>query len=99
MSDIEQKNWHEANQRYLIAALGRVLYAVQRYATGDDQDRKEVEDEEQKYQRAWEERAAELPAPSALEHIGTTCDCPRFARDLLLRCAGMDLDPGFAATG
>ncbi|MDT5122145.1 MAG: hypothetical protein QOC96_1627 [Acidobacteriota bacterium] len=97
MSDIEQKNWHEANQRYLIAALGRVLCAVQRYATGDDQDRKEVENEEQKYQRAWEERAAELPAPSALDHICTTFDLSAFERDLLLMCAGMELDAGFAS--
>jgi hypothetical protein len=96
MSDHEQKNWHEANQRYLLASLARVRGAVQRYGAREE-DGSEAKAGERKQQRAWEEAAAQLPAPSALDQICTTFDLTAFERDVLLLCAGIELDAGCAS--
>lgn len=71
-------SWHEANQRYLMA---RVALARERVAGHTQGAAEEVEG-----------AALALPAPSALD---TLCDAFRlspFERDILLLCAGMELD-------
>jgi len=83
--------WAEANQRYLTAALDLVRAALERHLrTGDDP---RAQEREQALARA----AAALPAPSALEVLSETFGLSPFERDLLLLCAGTELDASIAA--
>ena len=75
-------SWHDANQRYLMA---RVALVRERMANAP----KGAEDEVTA-------AAGALPGPAALD---TLCDAFRlsgFERDLLLLCAGVELDGGQA---
>ncbi|HSD82552.1 MAG TPA: ATP-binding protein [Anaerolineae bacterium] len=47
--------------------------------------------------RAWEEAARAMPSSPALETLCTTFGLSPFERDILLLCAGMELDATFAA--
>ncbi len=85
--------WHEANQRYLTAALGGVRAALQRHAPHVDGDSRP---ETAAAFEALEEAAQHLPAPSALDRLCETFGLSAFERDVLLLCAGMELDASFA---
>jgi ATPase family protein associated with various cellular activities (AAA)/winged helix domain-containing protein len=79
----DSETWQESNQRRLCGALDRVYAAVVRHAGG-----------------ASEAPAAEAPAveapPPALEHVERVLGLTGFERDLLLWCAGMELQSRFA---
>ena len=76
--------WTEANQRYLVAHLARIRTALERHAG----------------------KAAELPPeaapvmehdhPAALETLCQLFDLSPFERDILLLCAGVELEASFA---
>jgi vesicle-fusing ATPase len=85
-------DWYAANQAYLLAALDRVRRGVERSlgrpigpATG------------QPAGASPRELAAAMPQPPALERLATSFGLSPFERDLLLLCAGTELDTGFAA--
>src|ERR1041385_4801893 len=86
--------WSEANQRYLMAALAPVRAALARR-------RREAHDAKEPMDPALEnilrEAAAALPAPSALELVCNAFQLSTFERDVLLLCAGVELDSAFAA--
>jgi hypothetical protein len=79
--------WAEANQRHLVAALDRVRVALERHAGGAA--------------RAADDPAAEIPRegqpPPALARLEVAFGLSGFERDLLLLCAGVELDAAFAA--
>ncbi len=81
--DTAPSDWTEANQAFLAAALGRVKALLTR--RGDAQVAAD----------------AALPAfvgqPPALERIARGFGLSRFERDLLLLCAGVELDAEMAA--
>jgi ATPase family associated with various cellular activities (AAA) len=81
-------DWQEANQRYLVAALGRVRQALRRHL-GEEEDEGDVE-------REVAEAAAALPAPAALDRVCASFGLSDFERDVLLLCAGVELDGAFA---
>ncbi|GAA6619776.1 ATP-binding protein [Scytonema sp. NUACC26] len=87
-------NWHEANQRYLSAALAVVRSALQKYAASEQQP--EFEAQEMTRQQALQEAAVAMPAPSALEKLCRIFGLSTFERDLLLLCAGVDFSGEFA---
>lgn len=99
MNDITNHNWHEANQKYLIASLAVVREALERYAdrispkTGEDRS---ADPQSGTSQQALKEAADRLPTPSALETLCRTFGLSPFERDILLLCAGMELDSKFA---
>ena len=81
--------WTAANQHFLVTALAGVRRALERHASGLDgqpipQTPLPVE--------PW---PAGLPAP-VLETLVETFSLSRFERSLLLLCAGVELDGGFA---
>jgi hypothetical protein len=78
------QSWPQANQRYLMAALG-VLRA-----------RLEAPSELPAAQNALLEAAQALPAPAALETLGRAFGLSAFEREVLLLCAGPELDASFA---
>jgi hypothetical protein len=79
--------WQEANQRYLVAALARVREALQRLLGEEVGSDPGVE---------LGDAAAEIPAPAALELVCESFGLSAFERDVLLLCAGVELDGAFA---
>jgi hypothetical protein len=88
MSPASPASWTEANQQYLAAMLGRVrrLLETRLEASGGSPDAVPVED-------------APLPEglqpPPALEILVRLFQLSDFERDLLLLCAGVELDTHF----
>jgi ATPase family associated with various cellular activities (AAA) len=85
--------WHEANQSHLSAALAVVRAALERHA-GDGPAESEVPEGAR---RAVREASEAMPVPAALETLCETFGLTPFERDVMLLCAGMELDSGFAA--
>jgi hypothetical protein len=88
-------NWHEENQRYLSAVLAGVRARLERYAARTESTTEPEDPEEQI--RAVREAADAMPAPPALEALSETFGLTSFERDLLLLCAGMEMDSSFAS--
>jgi hypothetical protein len=96
MSAPNPLDWPEANQRYLMAAVGVVRSALERHARKSKDDANNGECD-QAAEEALREAADALPAPSALERLCAAFQLSPFERDLLLLCAGVELDSTFAA--
>ena len=95
MSDTSTPNWHEANQRSLTAALAVVRATLEWHVArtqGTPEPAERVEPT-----RALQEADGATPAPPALEALCAAFGLTPFERDLLLMCAGMELDSAFAA--
>lgn len=92
-------NWHEANQKYLTAALAAVREALNHHSARADMDAgvKSIEYPKSSAKQALEQAADRLPAPSALDTICEAFALSSFERDILLLCAGMELDSTFAS--
>jgi ATPase family associated with various cellular activities (AAA) len=92
-------SWHEANQRYLLAALAAMGEALDRHAARARATHSgaPAEEPDAAPARALEEAAATMPAPPALEVLRERFGLSPFERDVLLLCAGVELDSGFAA--
>jgi ATPase family associated with various cellular activities (AAA) len=84
---LNEADWQEANQRYLVAHLARIHEALQRYAGREAAAEPEVE---------LSEARAALPAPAALDRITTGFALSEFERDVLLLCGGVELDGALA---
>ncbi|HEY9624550.1 MAG TPA: AAA family ATPase [Crinalium sp.] len=87
--------WSDANQRYLMAAIALIRVALERQivpssATGT------ASVDESNARQALERAIAHLPSPSALERICNLFGLSSFERDLLLLCAGMELESSFS---
>jgi ATP-dependent 26S proteasome regulatory subunit len=97
-----KNNWNEANQRYLMAALGQVREALERHiarsqAAHEGEPQTTLDGQESAAQQALREAAEAMPAPSALEMLCKAFGLSDFERDLVLLCAGIELDSSFAA--
>jgi hypothetical protein len=77
--------WHEANQRYLSAALEGLRARLEGPEARDAG------------QLALAEIARSMPAPAAVERLVEIFGLSSFERDILLLCAGVELDAGIAA--
>src|SRR5690349_19001389 len=80
--------WLECNQQALVEALTRVRHALEchlAHAEGREEPPPPPPVEE------------EAPVASALETLCQSCHLSSFERDILILCAGMELDSGFAA--
>ncbi|HSL00273.1 MAG TPA: ATP-binding protein [Rubrobacteraceae bacterium] len=88
MTSPETLAWHDANQRYLTAALGAVREALDRHAGQDDAAT------ERPPRR--ESDAGMVEPPPALETLCAAFGLSAFERAVLLACAGVELDSTFA---
>jgi AAA+ superfamily predicted ATPase len=81
-------SWHEANQKYLTGELcllrGILEERVEAGAGGDDEP------------AAQSCRETEMQPPPAIERLSRAFGLSRFERAILLLCAGVELDAGFA---
>ncbi|MGH8581313.1 MAG: ATP-binding protein [Gammaproteobacteria bacterium] len=77
-------DWTEANQRYLVAEFARLKLRLR----GDD---------EAAATTALEQARGTLPAPAAIDRLSDSFGLSAFERDLLLFCAGVEMDTELAA--
>ncbi len=88
--------WPDANQRYLVAALEVVRARLERHAARAQPD---AAAHDEAIERARSELAAAqaaLPAPSALQRLAEAFGLSEFECQIVLLCAGPDLDARFA---
>jgi hypothetical protein len=93
-------DWHAANQRYLMARLEVVREALTKHSrqslgtvkSSGEQSERRAEDIGQFLLEA----TRALPSHSALDALCDSFGLSPFERDLLLQCAGVELDSGFA---
>jgi AAA+ superfamily predicted ATPase len=78
-------SWIDANQRLMVAEFGRLKQRL-----GDKVDAKTVT-------AALELARAAMPAPAAIDHLSNCFGLSAFERDVLLFCAGVEMDAQFAA--
>ena len=90
MSTTLRTVWPEANQRYLAAALDGVRAALERHASGHGPAGAPDRAEELAAARA------AVPGTPALDTVCAAFGLTPFERDLLLLCAGVELDARFA---
>jgi hypothetical protein len=88
MTSPETLAWHDANQRYLNAALGTVRETLERY-TGEGIAATDAPPREPD--------AGMFEPPPALETLCAAFGLSTFERAVLLACAGVELDSAFAA--
>ena len=88
MSGQSPATWHEANQRYVAEALGVLRDRLER-AAGDSSTRSDG--------LAWPEESREMTPPPAIETLARAFGLSAFERELLLLCAGVELDTALAA--
>ena len=90
-------NWQEANQRYLMAAVGEVRQELQRYkdSSGNVAEDKSVRSGYSVALMELKKAAESLPAPAALDILTALFSLSPFERNILLMCAGMELDSTF----
>jgi hypothetical protein len=89
------QGWHEANQRYLTAALAEVGLSLEQYGARCQQH-KPTDASPAEPVECLAEAATALPAPPALERLCQLFGLSSFERRLLLMCAGVELDGSFA---
>ncbi len=94
--------WRDGNQRYLLAALEEVRAALDRHAAdpADPAPQAEAPSSLSSQEDTPEDPGdaeVDLPAPPALEVLCQRLGLSVFERAILLLCAGMELDSGFAA--
>ena len=82
MNPVDTKQaWYEANQRYLAVALERLRAILEQ----EDVDETSLMNAEE-----------DMGEPPALTGVGELFDLSAFERDVLLLCAGVELDSSFA---
>ncbi|MGH7525496.1 MAG: ATP-binding protein [Gemmatimonadales bacterium] len=88
MTALRSETWAEANQAVLMAAVARVRAALERRAAtlGGAGPEPSVP-----------ESSAEAPSSSALDTLVAAFGLSAFERDVLVLCAGVELDASFAA--
>jgi len=94
MNVAEINNWQVTNRTYLMTALAEVRKKLVQHADPKMLDSEEI--------GLWEEPIADAPEnsilpsePSALERLCAIFGLSDFERNLLLLCAGVELDAGF----
>jgi hypothetical protein len=87
------ENWQEANQRYLMARIAVVRQALNRHIARVQDNLKERTDDQAAMQ-ALDEASRALPVAGALDSLCAAFSLSPFERDVLLLCAGMELDSG-----
>ena len=91
-------NWHEMNQRFLADALSRVRQALERYIARvrGEETTPAPEDVQVAQVAAMPSTSPSMPASPALTTLCAAFGLSPFERDVLLLCAGVDLDSVFA---
>jgi AAA+ superfamily predicted ATPase len=77
--------WADANQRLMVAEFGRI------------KQRLGAEGDAETIASTLESARAAMPTPAAIDHLSDCCGLSAFERDVLLLCAGVEMDAQLAA--
>lgn len=88
--------WFEANQRYISAALALVRYDLKRHIE-NQQGTQGAKEQPRASEKALQEAACAMPAPSALDTLCTAFGLSPFEHDILLLCAGIEMESSFSS--
>src|SRR5262245_33126380 len=94
MSEAATVNWPDANQQYLMARLLLVREALSRYANRNERQTSEPAERDALLE-GLRLATSNLPGPAALDHLCSAFNLSSFERDVLLLCAGVELDSSF----
>ncbi len=98
MSPPENADWYEANKRYLMSALAIVRGSLEsRIASLKDNPEQHKEAPDKDAKKTLEETASAMPAPPALYTLCSIFGLSPFERNVLLLCAGVELDSTFGS--
>ncbi|WP_204150141.1 ATP-binding protein [Leptolyngbya sp. CCY15150] len=92
MIAIASPQWQRANQHYLFTAIRRVQVLLQCHLAPNDDGSKAITECERQLEAIatdW----ADLTSPSALEHLCQRFQLSSFERNVVLLCAGVELEP------
>jgi AAA+ superfamily predicted ATPase len=88
--------WQLCNHQYLVAALAMVRAHLEEFVPNQQEVQEaNASSDIDALLQTLAMIAAEMPAPSALETLCDTFDLSDFERNILLLCAGMELDAAF----
>jgi hypothetical protein len=96
MNAIVTNTWLEANQCYLSAALAVVRDALEQHIE-NSQGSEDTDRQEKVTHLDLKEAGFAMPAPPALNTLCITFGLSPFEREVLLLCAGIELDSTFAS--
>lgn len=96
MNVLAANNWVDANHRYLAAVLALTRHTLEQHIARL-RDSCDVAEQPPTLQQALDEAAAALPAPAALATLCEKFVLSPFERDILLLCAGVELDGSFTS--
>ena len=88
----EASTWLEANRRYLAASLAVLRRSMERYIARVNG---KTEPTDADVLQHMNEAVSSMPSPSALENLCSIFCLSPFERNILLLCAGMELDSSF----
>jgi len=91
---VNEETWVDMNQRYLTTALASMRATLERHAVGM-KNNTILAEATPEFQSPGEEMDQRL-APSALEKLCATFGLSPFEREIVLLCAGMELNTSFA---
>ena len=98
MSSTETINWYETNKRYLVSALAVVRESLEsRTANLRDRPEQNKDVHNKDVEKILHETASTMPAPPALDTLCTIFCLSPFERNVLLLCAGVELDSTFSS--
>ena len=95
MTDLKTTSWHEANQQYLSAALGVIRELLESHSMRAQGRSLERQNDGVAWQ-ALREMVTAMPFPPALETLCAAFNLSPFEREVLVLCAGMELDSTIA---
>jgi SpoVK/Ycf46/Vps4 family AAA+-type ATPase len=102
MATISQQTWQSANQRYLMASLERVRVALERHAAARQMNGDTSTETAKRAPTSSTSSTPSLPKmssarPAAIQRLCEIFGLSPFERDVVLLCAGIELDGEFAA--
>jgi len=97
MSSTVTTNWREANQRCLMAELAVVRERLKQHAARTYEEGAELKPALATAGQSFQEAIRAMPSPSALERLCSIFGLSPFEREVLLACAGVELDSTFAS--
>lgn len=92
MNSTTSLNWYQANYQYLMASIDRIGRTIEEYIA---QKTNKPIPTSSDIESALAAAAENLPSPSALDTLCNLFKLSAFERDILLLCAGVELDPNF----
>lgn len=97
MNALNYDDWLEANQEYLHKAIAGLRRYLENQLHGDTTTGEEGEQQASAVKQEYQLPDDDLNPPATLHSLCSTFSLTSFERDLILLCAGVELDSNFAA--